>query len=376
MNLFHLSTISALFSALRHNIIGEKKLAIGLLSLFTVILSFYTMISWSSIETVNHVIFIDKPIASDSLENTIIELRIKSNEGYQLSKKGNSTFEEAIRINQKYNEKGKSILHNKISKRDSTIFSLFEGKKGFVSKNRYNCIFIAHHFDGNISENNIKIPENNYEKEFNSHGVPFYCYTSTNDEHIDTIPFIYYSPYSIRNAKLSYISISGKKNESSIFKETFYSQYLFSLYPCLDKIKNKNARNKYTDMEYINKYVFKNIKKSSFFTLHDISKKEYRFIIIANNVDEVNFTYESNSYIECSNNILSKAEKDGKSISLNFNKFNKTKFLVFIAKDLDSEDTQQIRMFIVMTLCSMSLGYLLTIISDKLWLLVKGEKTK
>ena len=375
-----LSTLWALLSSLWNtNVRGGrvKRLLALVISLFIAGWSLYLMHVWTHITTSKHVFVVDYPMAKIINDSLYIkaDLRIKSNEGYTLQQRNGDLylFERVIRISQLNKIKSKNtslpIEHNPEFINYALKQDIFVDSPDYINtfpkEDAENLLLIGHYYSSNLTsmityyppEKNCSLEDFVDEK---GDTIRSYCFRFINNPQIINMPLV-----DKLHQKLCEDSV---RFPSNFFVDWYYIVFRNNIGPF-----NFSALT-HGEMKSFNIW--------DLFRPYDISKKQYDIYLYSKGVDEIDIKIEANENVEFSSS-WNKSVKGNNSITINFTGDHGLKqrygssHVELFTKNLESENAQQIRMFIAMTLCSIALGYFFKCIYEYVWILVrKIEKRK
>ena len=350
-----------------------KRLIVLFVSASVIAGSIWLMYRYSFVHKSKHVILLSNPMTLDSASNHYFkaDLKIKTADGYTMQERYDNShiFEIKLSLTQLHKKKepgtslpaindvrylnyclGDSIISYVGDTIDSKYFPVGDIGNLIVFGHYYNCDYTEIHrekpWHGLVDED-----DNIYSKTGKMHG-----FVIRNDPACLTLPICKDFHDKLVKGKTSF---AGDFNVDWNFLITPNNEETF------DFSRNTNNSNKNTWI-------------GALFKLHDISKRYYEFDVFTKSIDELNLTFESNEMVEISHPFAS-AHINENSIDIrirgdhysNSNEYGGYQKIALVTKNLESENTQLVRMFLLMTFCSFALGYFLKTLSDYLWILIR-----
>lgn len=366
-----LQTIVALLSGIFRTRVrgGRIKRFLVFVSSFIVVLgSIWLMYRWTNIPTSTHIVYLDHPYTVDTDSNHYVEVDfcLTSGEGFTLKDlSGRSDiFVNDIRFTQsnKKKEKNTSLptsndvmcinyyLNDSIIVDGDSLSSIF-----FDAHDVGNLLVVGHYYNSTHLDNFVHYPE----KEFippQDDGCKIASFIINNHRFLASLPLS-----NKFNQKLS----DGKVGFTSKFAVD-WSYILFSNIGGTQVFRKNSS-------SYREKYGI-----SELFTLNDISKSNYEFFVFTKSIDKVNIVYEANEIVDF-NDIFTTNTRDSRKISISLLGDNYSereglsgcRGVIFCLRNLESENVQLVRMFLLMTLCSFALGFFLKSSSDYIWVIIR-----
>lgn len=353
---------------------GIKRFIIFSLSLVVIGGSVWLMYRWSFIHTSKHIVYLAHPMSVDTASNHGIKvgLEIRSAEGYTLKNRNNDpyVYEHSIRLMPSHLDNGKKVSlpsHNDIKSlnyylSDSIINSGDSlSSKYFPIHDVGNLLVFGHYYNCDYTE--IQKPEpfrglinDGVDKEYLERYGASHTFVIEND------PFCLILPLGEKlHRKLSDGNVS--------FSGDFNVDWYYILFPANDEVSIFTKTSSSTHINTWDKGLFK---------LHDISRHYYEFCIFTQSIDELELTFKTNEMVEFSQPFAdAKIDENSISVTISGEHYSETAGLSgcqkirFYTKNLESENAQLVRMFLLMTICSFALGFFLKTLSEYLWILVR-----
>ena len=351
-----------------------KRFVIFCLSLAVVVGSVWLMYRWSFIHTSKHVVYLSHPITVDTASNHAMKvgLEIRTTEGYTLKNRDSDpyVYEHSVRLMPSRLDHGKKVplpFHNDIKSlnyylQDSIIISGDSlSSKFFPISEPGNLLVLGHYYNCDYTEIQKGEPfrcliQEDIDKEHKGRYGAVHTFVIENDPYCLKLPL---------GEKLHKKLSDGHVSFSGDFNVDWY----YIVFPANDEVSVFTKTSKSTQLNTWTKGLFK---------LHDISRHYYEFCILTQCIDEVELTFKANEMMEISHPFANaKLEDNAISVKISGECYSDqaglsgSQMIRFYTKNLESENAQLVRMFLLMTLCSFALGFFLKTLSEYLWIMVR-----
>lgn len=355
-----------------------KRFVTFVVSLIVIASSIWLMYRWSFVHKSKHIIYLAHPLSVDTADNHYmkVDLRIWSAEGFTMRDKeyDSRVYEHSISTTQLHQKKERGVsvtpshdirslnyfLNDSIITYSDTLSS-----KYIPLSDIGNLVVFGHYYNCDFSEIHRGEPSHglvhgDYDEELlgidgNSHAFVF-----------DNDPLCLTLPLGAQiHKKLSEERFPGDFNVDWNYLVTPNNEEVF------DFNRVSSSRRGSTWLK-------------EFLKLHDISRHYYEFNVFTQSIDELNLTFQTNEMVEISQPFAdAKIGENSISVRINGDNYSEDggisgcQRICFHTKNLESENAQLVRMFILMTFCAFALGYLLRTLSEYMWIIIrKIQKAK
>lgn len=371
----YLSTISSVFASIfRARARGGriKRFLTFLFSFIVLVFTIYILQIWTHIPVSRHVIIVDHPVSTNVSSNHYVEVDIKinSDEGFSCNSNNRSlAINKSIRvlICDKDKEKGTTMPASS----DISMLNYYLGNNYFTNdsvgtgnqisnRDLSNLLAIGHYYNSDVTSYYHKEPFVGFGKmQDDSNGkdsCAFYRLVFSNSQDCLSLPLGNEYHNKLCETKMSFTGdfwvdwdylILGSSPDSIIAEE------------------KSTIKSNLGDLLYI-------------FKKHDISRTYFDFIVMSKSVDLINIIFESNEQTLFSKTFGS-IEINAKTIRASIKGDHNSKdpkilngaVLSFYTHNLESSNTQKVRLFFIMTLCSFALIAFLKCCSEYFWIFVR-----
>lgn len=357
-----------------------KRFIIFVMSFAVIIGSIWLMFNWSFIHTSKHIIYLSHPMAVDTARNHYmkVDIHIKSTEGYTVNERDFNppVYEHTMTITQLHQDKPQNtslppshdIRSLNYYLQDSIIIHDDSLDSELIPINDIgNLIVFAHYYNCDFTETNENKPfhilvHETDDEEGHKYSNALHSFIFDNDSLGLAVPL---------GAQFHKKLADG----NVMFPGKYFYEWFYCISPNDEEVvsfcKKSTTRKKYAWLKDLLK-------------LHDISRHYYEFYIFTQSIDEVNLTFQTNEMAEFSHPFTD-AQISENSISTqihgdhfsSINGIGGCSAVYFYTRNLESENAQLVRMFLLMTFCAFALGFFLKSLSEYFWIIIrKIQKTK
>ena len=358
-----------------------KRFIIFLVSLLVIVGSIWLMYRWSFIHKSKHIIYLSHPVAVDTARNHYmkVDLCIRSAEGYTMKKdkeEDHYVYAHSISTTQQHRIKdpGTSLPSSHDIRclnyyfNDSIItYRDTLSSKEIPKSDIGNLVVFGHYYNCDFSEvihgaQIHKLVQGKYEEELKEIDGTLHALVFDNDPLCLKLPL---------GAKLQKKLSDGKVS----FPGDFNVDWNYIISPNNDEVYVLDRKSSSRKV---------NTRLSDFLKLHDISKHYYEFYVFTQSIDEMNLTFQTNEMVEISQPFAdAKISENSISVRIIGDHYSEgagisgCQSITFHTKNLESENAQFVRIFILTTFCAFALGFFLRTLSEYIWIIIrKIQKTK
>lgn len=351
-----------------------KRFFTFLFSLIVIISSVWLMYRWSYIHTSKQILYLSHPLATDTAQNHYmkVDLRIKSTDGNSLKNRETNPFlyETEMMVESLHQKKEKG----KIFQRSHNIKKINDFLKESIvhDEDTLSCKYFPVSDIGNLVVLGIYY-NCDYSETFHSEPTHFLFNSDIDEEYTNKYgsshTFVFENDPTCLALPLGRMLQDKLTEGKEHFAGDFNVDWYYMVTPNNEEVMGFQRK---SSSRWITSWI------KGFFSMHDISRRYYELDVLTQSIDELNLTFEANEMVEIShpfadakigrNSLKLQIIGDHWSDSPGISGAQK---IVFFTKNLESENAQLLRMFILMTLCSFALGFFLKTLLDYLWIIIR-----